>query len=289
MVEYSEIVPGTVVDYAALSTVHPQHQGIYTRDGIAQSVIFDLSDSSKYPDRWIVHNEVLEFVGQGRPETGDQAWNRYNMGMRKAMNHGRRVHVFERLGGRPARYMYYGRWYVTSIGESLLKKTHQRVFLFRLQRRRGDSEPITTLPILDLESGPDDLREPPVRVEVKTFRVLRDTGVTTRLKNRYAFSCQLCERRQMIGAGKFYAEAHHIRPLGNPHCGPDTPDNIIILCPKHHVDFDYGVVAIDPSGSGRIIHRYDKDLDGRYAYFRKGHRISPSHLRHHLNHIYAGD
>ena len=41
-----------------------------------------------------------------------------------------------------------------------------------------------------------------------------------------------------------YAEAAHIRPLGAPHNGPDTSDNILCLCPNHHVLFDHGSVEI---------------------------------------------
>jgi hypothetical protein len=41
-----------------------------------------------------------------------------------------------------------------------------------------------------------------------------------------------------------YAEAAHIRPLGAPHHGPDTPENILCLCPNHHVLLDHGGVGI---------------------------------------------
>ena len=44
--------------------------------------------------------------------------------------------------------------------------------------------------------------------------------------------------------GKFYAEAHHLIPLGK-HGGLDVEENIICVCPNCHVKLDYGVIAIE--------------------------------------------
>jgi predicted restriction endonuclease len=45
--------------------------------------------------------------------------------------------------------------------------------------------------------------------------------------------------------GRRYAEAHHIRPLGSPHNGPDVAGNILCLCPNHHAELDYGVRPLE--------------------------------------------
>jgi putative restriction endonuclease len=45
--------------------------------------------------------------------------------------------------------------------------------------------------------------------------------------------------------GGFYAEAAHIKPLGKPHNGDDNFNNLLCLCPNHHVMFDKGTFAID--------------------------------------------
>jgi predicted restriction endonuclease len=44
--------------------------------------------------------------------------------------------------------------------------------------------------------------------------------------------------------GFFYCEAHHIRPLGSPHDGPDEESNLVIVCPNHHVLLDYGAIRL---------------------------------------------
>lgn len=44
--------------------------------------------------------------------------------------------------------------------------------------------------------------------------------------------------------GQFYAEAHHLIPLGK-YAGLDVEGNIICVCPSCHVKLDYGVIALE--------------------------------------------
>lgn len=60
----------------------------------------------------------------------------------------------------------------------------------------------------------------------------------------YNFTCQVCEIRISI-KGIGYAEAAHIRPLGRPHNGQDKLNNLLCLCPNHHVMLDKGIIAIE--------------------------------------------
>ncbi len=55
-----------------------------------------------------------------------------------------------------------------------------------------------------------------------------------------------CGAKLTIGLSpsRFYAEAAHVRPLGKPHNGPDSP--MIILCPNHHLQFDRGIISLRP-------------------------------------------
>jgi hypothetical protein len=73
------------------------------------------------------------------------------------------------------------------------------------------------------------------------YRVLRDTVVAARVKSLYQYRCQVCDLTIILPNGQPYAEAHHIQPLGSPHIGLDVLENVICLCPNHHVEFDYGV------------------------------------------------
>ncbi len=106
-------------------------------------------------------------------------------------------------------------------------------------------------------------------------RTVRDTEQARRVKMLYEYHCQMCGVCLQGSAGP-YAEAAHIRPLGKPHNGPDTFDNILCLCPNHHVLFDLGGVAIADdfallSEDGHLF------VDPRHA-------INKEHLQYHREH-----
>lgn len=81
------------------------------------------------------------------------------------------------------------------------------------------------------------------RRETTVLRIVRDTRQARRIKELYDYRCQKCGTH-LEGLAGPYAEAAHIRPLGAPHNGPDTSDNILCLCPNHHVLFDHGGVVV---------------------------------------------
>lgn len=83
--------------------------------------------------------------------------------------------------------------------------------------------------------------ETPDRVLSTTYRILRDTAMARQVKAMHNYACQICGHAIVLPDGLRYAEAHHIKPLGKPHGGPDTPGNILCLCPNHHAECDLGV------------------------------------------------
>jgi putative restriction endonuclease len=85
----------------------------------------------------------------------------------------------------------------------------------------------------------------------------------------------MCGTRLQGLAGP-YAEAAHIRPLGTLHNGPHTTDNILCLCPNHHVLFDHGGVVV--SGDLSLI-----GAQGRLT-VQPQHRINEEHLRYRQEH-----
>lgn len=99
---------------------------------------------------------------------------------------------------------------------------------------------------------------PPGNITTQVTRKIRDTVLSKKTKKEFNFKCAVCSLQIFLPNGKCYAEAHHVKPLGAGHDGPDTKDNIIVLCPNHHAEFDYGVIGIDPI-SGRICHRNTND------------------------------
>lgn len=83
------------------------------------------------------------------------------------------------------------------------------------------------------------------RVPTIINRIIRDTALAISLKKQSDYSCQICKERIVLRDGSLYAEAHHIKPLGNPYNGPDIKENIIILCPNCHVKCDYKSIPLE--------------------------------------------
>lgn len=117
------------------------------------------------------------------------------------------------------------------------------------------------------------------RREETISRIVRDTATARSIKVLYDHRCQACGIRLETAAGP-YIEAAHIRPLGTPHDGPDSADNILCLCPNHHVLFDYGELMIGE----------DLSLEGeeRRLTVHPRHRLNPEHLHYRREH-YAHD
>ena len=94
----------------------------------------------------------------------------------------------------------------------------------------------------------DDLDEAELarRVKGEVSRIVRDTKIVREVKALHNHTCQLCGDRLELSPGTFYSEAHHLKPLGKPHAGPDKKANLVCVCPNCHVKLDYHAVRILP-------------------------------------------
>jgi predicted HNH restriction endonuclease len=110
----------------------------------------------------------------------------------------------------------------------------------------------------DVPATCTDIGEPPQRVESTIIRTIRDTAKARDLKNRYKYRCQVCGTSLGLSEDKYYAEVHHIRPLGSTHEGFDEIGNMLVLCPNHHALFDFGVPEFISPQSIRIGRKYFK-------------------------------
>lgn len=114
--------------------------------------------------------------------------------------------------------------------------------------------------------------EKPGRRLCQVFRTLRQTRLAVHVKTLHRNACQICGKRIQLPDGEFYSEAHHIRPLGRRHKGPDKTDNILCLCPNHHVQLDYGAIPIDLKKLRR----------------HATHSINPDHVDYHNTRLFTG-
>ena len=146
-----------------------------------------------------------------------------------------------------------------------------RIYRYRLLKIKEFSNYI--IPKKDIKLLPDGNQEPKVK-DVVTYRTIRDTKLSKEIKNLYEFKCQVCGIQIKVDSG-YYAEAAHIKALGKPHNGPDTPDNIICLCPNHHVMFDKNVFSINDDLS--LL-----GIDGKIT-LKAGHDLNKEYLSYHRN------
>ena len=141
--------------------------------------------------------------------------------------------------------------------------------------------------VLETDLGPGSRTadyEPPDRTEYVTTRPVRDTKVSAMAKERYDYRCQLCGDRRESRDGTPYAEAHHVKPLGEEHKGPDTAANVVVVCPNHHADFDYGRLRIDPERYV-VSHAFDDAVDGAVLTVAPDHDLGSTFLRYHNEHV----
>lgn len=128
--------------------------------------------------------------------------------------------------------------------------------------------------------GQEGIRSRATKRVVRNIR-LRDTFLAAEIKRRYNHICQVCRRPLLLNENICYAEAHHLKPVGSPHYGPDVPGNIIVLCPNHHALFDRWVATIEPD-SLRIRHQvqgvFPQDAQ---LYVQEWHVLNRIYLRYH--------
>lgn len=208
-----------------------------------------ISISGGYEDDLDLGDEII-YTGEGGQENGKQVKDQELSGGNLAL-------AVSELQGLPVRVLrgaHKGNSYAPKIGyryDGLYRvdshwheigKAGFKVWRFRLLKLgAGDaSDGHETQDIFSFPAG----RVKPKRIALSVQRVIRDSGLGRAIKRLYEYKCQVCGIQIATPSG-FYAEAAHIRPVGLPHDGPDIAQNLLCLCPNHHLMFDKGVFAID--------------------------------------------
>lgn len=127
---------------------------------------------------------------------------------------------------------------------------------------------------------------PKTKQVVRNIR-LRSTLLGVEIKRRYNNNCQVCRVPVPLWKGQYYAEAHHLWPIGSPHFGPDVFGNIVVLCPNHHSMFDRGVITILPH---KLVVRHI--LEGIFPrqktlYLEPWHSLNHRYLEYHHTKIFG--
>jgi predicted restriction endonuclease len=125
----------------------------------------------------------------------------------------------------------------------------------------------------------------PESISTTITRKIRDTKIIKELKAKYNNRCQICGKTILRPNEEYYSEGHHLKPLGGGHKGSDTKDNVIILCPYHHAEFDYGSISIDPDSL--LINHINKEdeFSGKKLKYERTD-INKTYLKYHQDHLF---
>jgi putative restriction endonuclease len=257
--------------------------------GLHRPLIAGIWGSMKEPARSIVlsggyeddedDGQEIIYTGQGGqdPRTKrhikDQELTKGNMGLALSRTHGTPVRVIRGADHRSPHsptvgYRYSG---LFKVVETWREKGRAGFYVWRFKMIKDEAADgySDDLGFYDITESPGGGMGAVPRRTYTITRVVRDNALTRRVKAIHNFTCQVCGVR-LVGIAGPYAEGAHIRPLGRPHHGYDELQNLLCLCPNHHVLFDLGAftIAADYSLIG---------MPGKLRTHRT-HPISPAHL-----------
>ncbi|MEU3570138.1 YDG/SRA domain-containing protein [Kitasatospora sp. NPDC036755] len=234
------------------------------------------------------HGDVIVYTGQGGrdPETQrqvkDQELTRGNAALFTSQTTDSPVRVVRAVRhssktSNPS-YRYDGLFRVEDSWHDV-GRSGFRIWRYRLVSL-FDYVPALQTPILQEPMGQDT----PTRLEVKVRQIVRSTQVANFVKRAHDFACQVCGERLRTPTGS-YAEAAHIRGLGQPHNGPDVAGNVLCLCPNHHALFDFGTLTISEE-----LTITDHATGTEIGKLREapGHQVDRAHLAYHRDHYSEG-
>ncbi len=114
----------------------------------------------------------------------------------------------------------------------------------------------------------------------EVIRFIRDSTKVKKLKKLYNNKCQICNYTFEYKKNHFYSEVHHYNPLKAN--ADDELDNMIVVCPNHHAEFDYNMIAIAHDGTSIIDKKGNKIAT---IYFKDGHRLNIKNITNQLREI----
>lgn len=166
------------------------------------------------------------------------------------------------------------------VADGLLVRTQKGVYSANVESPELD---VASAPV-KLPEGATDVKQVNRIVRIR----LRNTLLAIEMKKLYEYRCQVCRYAIPLQPTVYYAEGHHLRPLGGVHNGPDVAGNILVLCPNHHTMFDAGAVAIEPD-SRRVIHCRPHELPQQnQLLIADWHKLDNENIEYHFTYIYKG-
>lgn len=154
---------------------------------------------------------------------------------------------------------------------------HEATRHIGMQPGRPDGSVYETTATRGVLTIPADDDGPPEKSAEMAARFVRNTEKTRRIRKMYRDKCQVCGIVIDVPGGGRYSEVHHLHPLKED--GDDNYGNMIVLCPNHHVEFDYRAMGIFEDGV-TIVDRHGREV-GKLATV-SGHSIDAKNIKYHM-------
>jgi len=229
----------------------------------------------------IEEDGTVVYTGEGR--NGDMTFTHGNKAVGQHRGEKRELHLFQTLDGGTVRYVGQYQCHDHFWEELPDANDKQREALqFELIPTNEDFE-LSKVFDTELPQGSD-------RVERRTItqnRIVRDRNLVRYLKNLYDDRCQICGDQRLQDQDIGFSHVHHLMPLGKPHNGDDKLENVVVVCPNHHEDFEHGMIRVDPQ-TLEIQHFYDTGLCGETIETKRDHEIGRQYLAY-QNEVIASD
>ncbi|MWA11351.1 YDG/SRA domain-containing protein [Streptomyces sp. BA2] len=189
-------------------------------------------------------------------------------------------------------YRYDGLYEITEVRTATSKSpapdgTSIQICQFDLHRLPDSQQQVTPVEkrIAELleqgELDGDDAEKIPESRTTQVQRLVRDAAAARRIKDLYDGRCQVCDVRLVGPDEKPYSEGAHIKPLGNPHGGPDVERNILCLCPNCHVRLDLGSILIEDDWTIVVRSGGEGASVLPKLTVKRGHQVHLDYVRYH--------
>lgn len=283
--------PGTVY---SRSRLHDQLGGQRQR-GISPCSKADVillftsfSDTEEGYRDTIEEDGTVVYTGEGRE--GDMTFAHGNKAVGNHREDNRELHLFQTLNQGTVRYIGQYQCHDYTWGKLSDTNGKQREAI-QFELRPTDPE-FDFSAVIETDSGGESIgpKKGSDTVERRTTtqdRIVRDRSLVRYLKELYDDSCQICGNRRLQDHDIGFSHVHHLMPLGEPHNGDDRLENLIVVCPNHHEDFENGMIEVDP-GTLEIQHFYETELCGETIDTRRDHKIGRQYLAY-QNEVIASD
>ncbi|WP_435334760.1 HNH endonuclease [Haloarchaeobius sp. TZWWS8] len=245
----------------------------------------------------IEEDGTVVYTGEGT--AGDMTFDHGNKAIRDHREDERELHLFRTLDDGQVEYVgqyLCTDWFREELSDST--GTMRDAIRFELSplSRLGKTDEVDIAPESHTQQRdtttsdePDEAIKLPrgsrttERREFTSEDVIRNEALVRQVKRMHDHNCQICGEKRLQGPEDGYSEVHHLMPLGED--GPDIPENVVVVCPNHHVDFENGMISIDPR-TKEITHFYDSEISGRELLVEDGHQVGPEYLAYN-NHVVA--